>query len=63
MADNGAAILIEEKDLTGQRLIEAVKGVIENPEKLHQMGKAASAMAVFDANERIYDVLMRLYLS
>ncbi len=63
LADNGAAILIEEKDLTGQRLIEAVKGVIENPEKLHQMGKAASAMAVFDANERIYDVLMRLYLS
>ncbi len=60
LADNGAAILIEEKDLTGQVLIEAVQALLEHPERLEQMHRQAAAMAVYDANERIYQVLMEL---
>lgn len=61
LSDNGAAILIEEKDLSGETLIEAVKSVIDDKEKLQQMGENAKKTAVFDANERIVDVIMNLY--
>ena len=61
LSDNGAAILIEEKDLTGEKLIEAIKSVIDDKEKLKQMGENAKKTAVFDANERICDVIMNLY--
>lgn len=61
LSDNSAAILIEEKDLNGETLIEAVKSVIEDKEKLQQMGENAKKTAVFDANERIVDVIMNLY--
>ncbi len=61
LSDNSAAILIEEKDLSGETLIEAVKSVIEDKEKLQQMGENAKKTAVFDANERIVDVIMNLY--
>lgn len=61
LSDNGAAILIEEKDLTGEKLIEAIKSVIDDKNKLKQMGENAKKTAVFDANERICDVIMNLY--
>lgn len=60
LADNGAAILIEEKDLTGESLINAIKSIIDDKEKLKQMGENAKKTAVFDANERICDVIMNL---
>ena len=60
LADNGAAILIEEKDLTGESLINAIKSIIDDKEKLNQMGENAKKTAVFDANERICDVIMNL---
>lgn len=60
LADNDAAILIEEKDLTGKALIDAIKSVIDNPEKLKQMGENAKKTAVFDANNRICEVIMNL---
>ena len=63
LADKNAAVLIEEKELTGQGLIETVKQLFENPKKLAQMGKNAARDAVLDANERIYRVLMELYAS
>ncbi len=61
LSDNSAAILIEEKDLTGDSLIQAVKSVIDDKDKLRQMGENAKKTAVFDANERIVDVIMNLY--
>lgn len=63
LADNNAAILIEEKDLTGESLINAIKSVIDDKEKLKQMGENAKETAVFDANDRICDVIMNLYNS
>ncbi len=56
----GAAEVIEEKDLSGEKLIAEISSVIENKDKLKKMSEAAKKMAVLDANERIYNVLMGL---
>ncbi len=57
----GAAEVIEEKDLTAEKLIDAVSGIIENKPKLKQMAESARKNAIVDANERIYEVIMKLY--
>ena len=57
----GAAELIEEKDLTAESIINTVKNLLENKEKIASMEKSARENAIIDANERIYNVLMELY--
>lgn len=57
----GAAEIIEEKDLTQDKLIEVVGNLIENKPKLEAMSKAAKSGAIMDANERIYEIIMQLY--
>ena len=57
----GAAEIIEEKDLTTEKLIETVENLIENKPKLEAMASAAKKGAIIDANERIYEIIMRLY--
>ncbi len=58
---DGAAEIIEEKDLTGEKLIETAKYLIENKPKLEAMSNAATKNAIIDANERIYKVIMQLF--
>ena len=60
LADRGAAVLIEEKDLTPELLAKTVKELLDNPARLKAMGEAARAEAITDANERIYEVLCKL---
>lgn len=57
----GAAEVIEEKELTGSRLTEEVKRLLENPELLKSMGEKAARSAITDVHERIYKVIMELY--
>lgn len=57
----GAAEIIEEKDLSGEALIRTVSHLIENKDKLSKMSIAAKKSAIIDANERIYQLIMRLY--
>ncbi|MCQ2454784.1 MAG: undecaprenyldiphospho-muramoylpentapeptide beta-N-acetylglucosaminyltransferase [Clostridia bacterium] len=57
----GAAEIIEEKDLTGEKLIEIASKLIENKPKLEKMSDSAKKCAIPDANERIYNVIMKLY--
>lgn len=57
----GAAEIIEEKDLSGEKLIETVDRLINNKPRLKKMSAAAGASAISDANERIYNTLMKLY--
>ncbi len=59
----GAAEVIEEKDLTGEMLIDTVSKLIENKPKLDKMSDAARKSAIIDSNERIYEVIMQLYTS
>lgn len=57
----GAAEVIEEKDLSGEKLIETVENIIHNNTRLEQMGSKAKANAIPDATKRIYNEIMRLY--
>ena len=57
----GAAEILEEKDLSGESLINTVSKIIENKPLLQKMSAAAGKHAILDANKRIYDVLMQLY--
>ncbi len=57
----GAAEIIEEKDLSGEKLISTVSLLIENKPKLEKMSSAAKKGAILDANERIYQIIMQLY--
>jgi UDP-N-acetylglucosamine--N-acetylmuramyl-(pentapeptide) pyrophosphoryl-undecaprenol N-acetylglucosamine transferase len=58
---DGAAEIIEEKDLTGEALIKTVESLIENKEKLEKMSQSALKGAITDSNQRIYEILMQLY--
>lgn len=56
----GAAILIEEKDLTGDKLIRTVDELTQNPDTLKQMGTAAFGCAHLNSLEKIYAHLEKL---
>lgn len=53
----GAAIVIEQKDLTSELLIKTVKDLCENPQKLRQLSENAKNLCIPDTNERIYKVI------
>lgn len=61
LADHNAAVVIEEKDLTGEKLVTVVKELTADPEKLRQIGLAAKALGVPDACGHITDELLKLY--
>jgi len=54
LADKGAAVLIEEKDLTSEKLKEVIFGLAADPGKRAEMAAAAKATAPGDAAEIIY---------
>ena len=54
MVNQKAAMIIEQKDLTGEKLIETVDSMLSKPEVLSEYRKNAQRMAITDANERIY---------
>ena len=60
MADRNAAILIEEKDFTGERLLNEVEQLLSDPQRLAKMGKNAKEMAILDASERITDCICKI---
>jgi len=58
LQDHGAAVVIEEKDLTGGRLIEAVRMLADDPVRLAELGRSAAKLAAADANDRIIREMM-----
>ncbi len=60
LADRGAAICIEEKDLTDARLWDTIEQTALDPAALSRMSEAAGEAAVLDADERIYAVIRRV---
>lgn len=60
LVNNGAAEIIEEKDLNPESLTEKVDSLIAEPSKLKQIGENARKMAVMDATERIYNTLCEI---
>lgn len=60
LVNNDAAVIIEEKDLTGARLIEEVNRLLANPDRLRILGENAKKMAIPDTLERIAGILSDL---
>ena len=57
LAERGAAVCLEEKDLTADRLWEDIVRTALTPDTLRRMGEAAGMAAVLDADERILAVV------
>lgn len=57
LVNEGAAEILEEKDLTPDSLTAKVNELLASPAKLESLGRNAAAMAVTDATERIYAVI------
>ena len=57
VADRGGAVLIEEKDLTAEKLIGEVMKLRNNPELLSEMGRSSRACAPDKALDIIYGTI------
>lgn len=57
MVDSKAAFIIEESDLTGEKVIEYADRILGDEETLKEYSQNAGKMAIVDANDRIYSVI------
>ncbi|MGN1419000.1 MAG: undecaprenyldiphospho-muramoylpentapeptide beta-N-acetylglucosaminyltransferase [Acutalibacteraceae bacterium] len=60
LVNNGAAKLIEEKDLTEEKMKEVFSSLISDKAQIEQIGKNAKAMAITDAKKQIADIVLSL---
>ena len=56
----GAAIVIEQKDLTSEWLIDTVKSLLDDRERLKALSENAAKLCITDTNDRIYNALKPL---
>ena len=57
LVNKNAASVIEEKDLTEDKLIEAVDSMVSDRALLSQYSENAKAMAITDASQRNYSIV------
>ena len=57
----GAAVVIEQKDVTSDKIINHIKELYKSPDKLSVMSQNAARLAVRDTPERILGVVDKLY--
>ncbi|MBQ8917102.1 MAG: UDP-N-acetylglucosamine--N-acetylmuramyl-(pentapeptide) pyrophosphoryl-undecaprenol N-acetylglucosamine transferase, partial [Oscillospiraceae bacterium] len=55
-----AAVVLEEKDLSGQSLCSVVNDILSRPGRLAELGANAAQMAIMDANRRIAGEVLAL---
>ncbi len=60
IAEKGGALLIEEKDITKEKISQMVLSVLNNPDRQKALGENIYSFAVPDANKKIYDDICRL---
>ncbi len=60
LVNKNAAVIIEEKDLTGSSLNNAIENLLQNKTRLEEIGKNVRSMAVVDATSRICDIVVGL---
>ncbi len=58
-SDEGASILIEEKNLRGEGLLKIIKDLIQNPQKLKEMSLATEKVIIPNPEEKIVEVIFR----
>lgn len=57
LVNKEAAIIIEEKELKGNKLYETVNKLLDSPEKIKRIGENARKMAILDSTQRILEVV------
>lgn len=60
LVKEGAALLLEEKDYTKEKVISMVKDLYNDREKLRELSKNASRLAILDTAKRMYDGITEL---
>jgi UDP-N-acetylglucosamine--N-acetylmuramyl-(pentapeptide) pyrophosphoryl-undecaprenol N-acetylglucosamine transferase len=60
LCDKNAAVMIQEKELNGENLTNAVKELVENDEKRKAIENNVREFAVTDTTERIYGIIKKL---
>lgn len=60
LVNNNAAVIIEEKELSGEKLAGAIKDLLSDDSKRQSIGENAGKMAVMDSKERIAQIITNL---
>ena len=60
LSDKGAAVLVSDSELTGDRLAEEIRSLLANPARLRELGKYAFALSRPNASRRIAEAVERL---
>ena len=63
VSDKGGAVLIEEKDLSAEKLLGTMLRLKNNKEALNHMSRASRSIGRFDAVDLIYDQIFSSYHS
>ena len=60
LVNKKAALLIEEKDLSGKLLVSKVDELLDNEDEYQTMKENLKKMAIIDSADRIYRILKEL---
>lgn len=60
LVNKNAASILEEKDLSGESLIQRVENLFQDQATITILGENAKKMSILDANERIYTIIREL---
>ena len=61
LGDAGAAVVIEQKDASPERIIAEVEQLYADRERLTEMGHKAKSLEIADTDNRIWNVVAQLY--
>ena len=62
LSKHGAAFMILDKDLTAEKLMENVKLLVENPQKVKEMKRSSHAMGKPNATEKIVNLINEMLI-
>lgn len=57
----GAAVVIEQKDVTNEKIISEIEKLYKDPDKVTAMSHSAGELHLKDTNSRILEVIDKLY--
>ncbi len=60
LVNKNAAVMIEEKDLTPEKLTEEIDKLASDPVRLKEYSENAKRMAISDASKRIYSIIIEV---
>ena len=60
LGNGGAAVVIEQKDASSERIISEIEKLYQAPDKVEVMSECAKKLCVTDTNERILKVIESL---